>query len=193
MSKIHQLSESQIPSVYYNIIPDLPFPLHPPLHPGTKKPVGPEDMMPIFPMALIEQEVSDKPEIPIPDAVMEIYKIYRPTPLIRATELEAALNTPARIYYKYEGVSPVGSHKPNTAIAQAYYNKQEGTKKLITETGAGQWGSALAFASQKFGLECTVYMVKISYEQKPYRKVMMQVYGADVYPSPSNRTELGEK
>ena len=121
MSKIHQLSESQIPGMYYNIIPDLPFPLHPPLHPGTKEPVGPEDMIPIFPMALIEQEVSDKPEIPVPDAVMEIYKIYRPTPLIRATELEAALNTPARIYYKYEGVSPVGSHKPNTAIAQAYY------------------------------------------------------------------------
>jgi tryptophan synthase beta chain len=193
MQKIHQLSESQIPKTYYNIVPDLPFSLHPPLHPGTKQPIGSQDMTPIFPMALIEQEVSEMREIPIPEDVLEVYRLYRPTPLIRATELEAALDTPARIYYKYEGVSPVGSHKPNTAIAQVYYNKQEGTKKLVTETGAGQWGSALSFACQKFGLDCTVYMVKVSYDQKPYRRIMMEVYGAKVYPSPSERTEAGRQ
>lgn len=191
MIKIHQLSATQMPKTYYNVAPDLPFALHPPLHPGTKEPAGPGDLAPIFPMGLIEQEVSDKREIPIPEEVLEVYRLYRPTPLIRATELEKALDTPARIYYKYEGVSPVGSHKPNTAIPQAYYNKQEGTKKLVTETGAGQWGSALSFACQKFGMDCTVYMVKVSFDQKPYRKIMMQVYGAEVYASPSNRTQAG--
>ncbi|KPK29027.1 MAG: tryptophan synthase subunit beta [Desulfobacterales bacterium SG8_35_2] len=191
MIKVHQLSASKMPNHYYNIIPDLPFEIHPPLHPATKEPAGPQDLAAIFPMGLIEQEVSTDSEIPIPQEVLEIYRMYRPTPLIRANSLEKALDTPARIYYKYEGVSPVGSHKPNTAVAQAYYNKKEGIKRLVTETGAGQWGSALAFACQKFGLGCTVYMVKVSYQQKPYRKVMMHIYGAEVYPSPSNRTEAG--
>jgi tryptophan synthase beta chain len=191
MIKVHQLSASKMPNHYYNIIPDLPFEIHPPLHPATKEPAGPQDLAAIFPMGLIEQEVSTQAEIPIPEEVLDIYRMYRPTPLIRANSLEKALDTPARIYYKYEGVSPVGSHKPNTAIAQAYYNKKEGIKRLVTETGAGQWGSALAFACQKFGMECTVYMVRVSYQQKPYRKVMMHVYGAEVFPSPSDRTEAG--
>lgn len=191
MPKIHYLSEDKMPKNYYNIMPDLPFSLQPPLHPATRQPVGPQDLSAIFPMAVIEQEVSGVSEIPIPEEVQEIYRIYRPTPLIRATELEKALGTPAKIYFKHEGVSPVGSHKPNTAIPQAFYNKQQGIKKLTTETGAGQWGSSLAFACQKFGLDLTVYMVRISYDQKPYRKVMMQIHGADVYPSPSDRTEYG--
>lgn len=191
MPKIHYLSEDKMPKNYYNIMPDLPFSLQPPLHPVTRKPIGPQDLAAIFPMAVIEQEVSGVSEIPIPEEVQEIYRIYRPTPLIRATELEKALGTPAKIFFKHEGVSPVGSHKPNTAIPQAFYNKQQGIKKLTTETGAGQWGSALAFACQKFGLDLTVYMVRISYDQKPYRKVMMQIHGADVYPSPSDRTEYG--
>lgn len=193
MDKKIVLSEKDIPTHYYNIAPDLPFALDPPLHPGTRQPVNPGDMSPLFPMPLIEQEMSAVSEIPIPDEVREAYLIYRPTPLIRATHLEKALNTPARIYYKYEGVSPTGSHKPNTAIAQAYYNKISGTQKLVTETGAGQWGSSLANACHIFGLECTVYMVKVSYEQKPYRKTIMNLFGADIYPSPSNRTEAGRK
>ncbi len=193
MSKKIVLTEAQIPRSYYNIVADLPFPLSPPLHPATKEPLKPEDLAPIFPMALIEQEVSAQAEIPIPEPVMETYLLYRPTPLIRASVLEQALGTPARIYYKYEGVSPVGSHKANTALAQAYYNKMEGTKRLVTETGAGQWGTALSFACHKFGLECLVYMVKVSFHQKPYRKVMMQTYGATIHPSPSETTEFGKK
>ncbi len=193
MSKKIFLGEDQIPRYYYNIVADLPFQPDPPLHPATKKPLGPEDLAPIFPMALIEQEVSTQREIPVPEPVLETYLLYRPTPLIRATALEEYLQTPAHIYYKYEGVSPVGSHKANTALAQAYYNKQEGTKKLVTETGAGQWGTALSFACDRFGLECEVYMVKVSFHQKPYRKVMMQTYGATIHASPSDTTEFGRK
>ncbi len=193
MDKKILLKEEDIPKNYYNIAADLPFDLAPHLHPATKEPVGPDDMAPIFPMSLIEQEMSPEREIPVPDEVREAYAIYRPTPLIRATGLEKALKTPAKIYYKYEGISPAGSHKPNTAIPQAYYNKKEGTKKLITETGAGQWGSALAWACSIFGLDCTVYMVRISYDQKPYRKTMINMYGAEIFPSPSDRTETGKK
>jgi len=187
------LNESEMPEVYYNIQADMPNPVLPPLHPGTKQPIGPDDLAPIFPMELIKQEVSKERYIEIPDDVRKVYKMYRPTPLYRATGLEKLLDTPAKIYYKYEGVSPSGSHKPNTAIAQAFYNKQEGTKKLVTETGAGQWGSALSFACNQFGLECEVYMVRISYNQKPYRKIMMNTYGAEVYSSPSERTNSGRK
>ena len=187
------LREADIPTHYYNIAPDLPFALDPPLHPTTRQPVNLDDMAPLFPIPLIEQEMSPVSEIPIPDEVREAYLIYRPTPLIHATGLEKALRTPAKIYYKYEGISPTGSHKPNTAIAQAYYNKISGTRKLVTETGAGQWGSSLAHACNLFGLECTVYMVKISFEQKPYRKTVMNLFGADIYSSPSNRTEAGKK
>ena len=187
------LNESEMPDVYYNIQADMPNPVLPPLHPGTKQPIGPDDLAPIFPMELIKQEVSKERYIEIPDDVRKVYKMYRPTPLYRATGLEKLLDTPAKIYYKYEGVSPSGSHKPNTAIAQAFYNKQEGTKKLVTETGAGQWGSALSFACNQFGLECEVYMVRISYNQKPYRKIMMNTYGAEVYSSPSERTNSGRK
>ena len=192
MKKIY-LTEAEIPEYYYNIAPDLPFALQPPLHPGTKQPISLEDMLPLFPKQLIEQEMSPQSEIKIPDTVREAYAVYRPSPLIRATGLEKALNTPAKIYYKNEGVSPTGSHKPNTAIPQAYYNKMEGTKKLITETGAGQWGSSLAYACQLFGMECVVYMVRISYDQKPYRKTMINLFGGDIYPSPSDRTESGKK
>jgi len=192
-SKKILLNESDMPDIYYNIQADMPNPVLPPLHPGTKKPVGPDDLAPLFPMELIKQEVSKERYIEIPDEIRKVYKMYRPTPLYRASNLEKLLDTPAKIYYKYEGVSPTGSHKPNTAIAQAFYNKQEGVKKLVTETGAGQWGSALSFACSQFGLECEVYMVKISYDQKPYRKVMMNTYGADVYSSPSERTNSGRK
>ncbi len=185
------LSDKEIPQFYYNLQADLPFSLDPPLHPGTGRPVSPEDLAAIFPRALIEQEMSGLREVPIPEDIRQIYAIYRPTPLIRATELEKALNTPARIYFKHEGASPVGSHKPNTAIAQAYYNKLEGTRRLVTETGAGQWGTALAFACRTFGMECKVYMVKVSFDQKPYRKILMQVYGADVIASPSVFTKAG--
>jgi tryptophan synthase beta chain len=187
------LSESDLPDKYYNIQADMPNPTLPPLHPGTKQPIGPEDLAALFPMELIKQEVSKERYIEIPDEVREVYKLYRPTPMFRATNLEKLLDTPAKIYYKYEGVSPTGSHKPNTAIAQAYYNKMEGVKALITETGAGQWGSALSFACQRFDLGCEVYMVKISYDQKPYRKVMMNTFGAQVYSSPSDRTNSGRK
>jgi tryptophan synthase beta chain len=187
------LDESEIPTHWYNIVPYLPEPPAPVLHPGTGQPIGPADLAPLFPMALIVQEVSQEPQVEIPEEVREIYRLWRPSPLYRAHRLERALDTPARIYYKYEGVSPAGSHKPNTAVAQAYYNKVEGIRRLTTETGAGQWGSSLAFACALFGLECTVYMVKASFHQKPYRRSMIQTYGAEVIPSPSERTQAGRK
>lgn len=171
----------------------MPTPLSPPLNPGTKEPIGPKDLSPLFPMELIKQEVSQEKFIPIPNEIRDIYALWRPSPLYRAHRLEAALKTPAKIFYKYEGASPAGSHKPNTAIAQAYYNMKEGIERLSTETGAGQWGSALSLATSMFGLKCTVYMVKISYQQKPYRKSLMHLWGADVIPSPSNRTNSGKK
>lgn len=185
------LEESELPRAWYNIQADLPNPLDPPLNPATKEPVGPGDLGVIFPMDLILQEVSTERYIPIPDEILDVYTLWRPTPLIRARRLEQALGTPARIYYKNEGVSPPGSHKPNTAVAQAYYNKKAGIKRLTTETGAGQWGSALSFACNIFGLECVVYMVKVSYEQKPYRRSMMETWGAKVIPSPSDKTNAG--
>jgi tryptophan synthase beta chain len=185
------LPESEIPEVYYNIAADLPEPVPPVLHPGTGQPVGPDDLAPLFPMALIGQEVSTEREIEIPEPVRDVYRFYRPSPLIRARGLEKALDTPAKIYYKYEGVSPPGSHKPNTAIAQAFYSKEEGVAKLTTETGAGQWGSALSMACAFFGLECKVFMVRVSYDQKPYRRALMEAYGATVFPSPSEETESG--
>ncbi len=187
------LDESQIPENWYNIAADMPNKPLPPLHPGTGEPIGPEALAPLFPMALIMQEVSTDKWIPIPEEVRDVYKLWRPTPMYRAYNLEKMLDTPAKIYYKYEGVSPSGSHKPNTAVPQAYYNMKEGVKKITTETGAGQWGSALSFACNKFGLECDVYMVKISYEQKPYRKVMMNTWGANVFASPTDTTEAGRK
>jgi len=187
------LSEREIPTTWYNIIPDLPCPLEPPLNPVTKEPARPEDFLPIFPPSLIEQEMSGERFIDIPGEILDIYSLWRPTPLIRARRLEEALGTPARIYYKYEGVSPAGSHKPNTAVPQVYYNKKDGTKRLTTETGAGQWGSALAMACQFFGLECTIYMVRVSYEQKPYRRVLMQTWGGEVYSSPSSQTNIGRE
>ncbi len=185
------MTEKEMPTSWYNIQADLPQPLPPVLHPGTGQPVGPADLAPIFPMGLIEQEVSQERYIEIPEEVQEIYRIWRPTPLVRAYRLEKELDTPARIYYKYEGVSPAGSHKPNTAVAQAYYNKKEGAKRLTTETGAGQWGSALSMGCMFFGLELKVYMVKISYQQKPYRRVLMETWGAKVVPSPSEDTKAG--
>lgn len=187
------LNEDQIPRRWYNIVADMKEPPPPPLNPETREPIGPEALAPIFPMGVIEQEVSQERYIEIPEEVRDIYRIWRATPLYRATRLEKALDTPAKIYYKYEGTNPSGSHKPNTAVAQAYYNKQEGTKRISTETGAGQWGSALSMACKVFGLECTVYMVRVSYDQKPYRKILMQTFGADVYPSPSEHTEFGRK
>src|SRR3984885_2150325 len=188
----YQLSEDRIPRAWYNIIPDLPKPLSPVLHPGTLQPIGPDDLAPLFPMSLILQEVSSEPEIEIPEEVRQVYRQWRPSPLYRARRLEKMLDTPARIYYKYEGVSPSGSHKPNTAVPQAYYNKQEGTRRLVTETGAGQWGSSLAMACAFFGLECKVYMVRVSYDQKPYRRAMMEAFGASVTPSPSRETASGK-
>ena len=190
---IHVLDQKEIPDSWYNIQADMKNPLKPPLHPATKQPIMLEDMMPLFPVSLIEQEMIREKWINIPGEVLDIYRIWRPTPLIRARRLEKYLNTPAKIYYKYEGVSPTGSHKPNSAIAQAYYNKKEGVKKITTETGAGQWGSSLAYACSLFDLECEIYMVKVSYHQKPYRKTMMQMFGAKVIPSPSNLTEAGRK
>lgn len=187
------LSESEIPRQWYNILPDMPTPLEPPLHPGTGQPVGPEDLAPIFPMPLILQEVSQERFIDIPEEVLKAYLIWRPTPLYRAYNLERHLGTPARIYFKNEGVSPAGSHKPNTAMAQAYYNKISGTKRMTTETGAGQWGSALAMCCAFFGLECKVFMVKVSYDQKPYRRIMMETWGARCVPSPSTETKAGQK
>ena len=190
--KIH-LSEKEIPRQWYNIVADLPTPPPPPLDPVTGGPLDPSVLLKIFPRALIEQEMSTERWIDIPDEIIEVYRLWRPTPLMRARNLEKALKTPARIYYKWEGVSPAGSHKPNTAVAQAYYNKIEGVKRLTTETGAGQWGSALAMGCKFMGIDCTVYMVKVSYYQKPYRRVLMQLWGAEVYPSPSDKTESGRK
>mgnify|MGYP005838411979 CR=1 FL=1 len=185
------LSETELPQDWYNIQPDLPRPLPPYLHPATGQPLKPDDLAPIFPRGLIAQEVSQERTIPIPDEVLRLYRLWRPTPLHRARFLERALKTPARIYYKNESVSPPGSHKPNTAVAQAYYNKVEGVRRLATETGAGQWGSALAFACNLIGLECTVYMVKVSYYQKPYRRSLMHIWGSEVFPSPTDRTNAG--
>ena len=184
----YTLEEKDIPTAWYNIQADLPQPAPPVLHPGTMKPIGPADLAPLFPMSLIEQEVSTKREIDIPGEVIDIYRLWRPTTLYRARRLEKALDTPARIYYNYEGTSPSGSHKSNTAAAQAYYNKAEGVKHIATETGAGQWGSALAMACQFFGIDCKVFMVRISYEQKPYRKAVMETFGAQVTASPSRET-----
>ncbi len=185
------LSEKEIPTHYYNVVADMPNKPLPPLHPGTREPIDPEMLAPLFPMELIKQEVSTNRYVEIPEEVRDIYLKWRPTPMYRAYDLEKALDTPAKIYYKYEGVSPTGSHKPNTAVAQAYYNKQEGVKRITTETGAGQWGSALSFACKQFGIDLEVYMVNISYHHKPYRKMMMNSFGAQVYPSPSNRTQSG--
>lgn len=185
------LDEERIPQQWYNIVADMPNKPLPPLHPATQEPIGPDALAAIFPMGLILQEVSANPWIDIPEEVRAIYRMWRPTPLVRARNLEKALDTPAHIYFKYEGVSPAGSHKPNTAVAQAYYNKQEGVKRIVTETGAGQWGSALALACRLFGMGCEVYMVRISYDQKPYRKLMMNTWGAEVVASPSDRTSAG--
>jgi tryptophan synthase beta chain len=193
MSKKIYLTEDEIPREWYNIAADMPHPMPPPLHPGTGQPAGPDDLAPIFPMNLIEQEVSQERYIPIPEKVLEVYQIWRPSPLVRAFGFEKVLNAPVKIYFKNEGVSPAGSHKPNTAVAQAYYNKVAGTKRITTETGAGQWGSALALACNFFGIECKVFMVKVSYNQKPYRKLMMQTWGAECVSSPSEETNSGRK
>jgi len=191
MRRIFILEQEELPKRWYNVLADLDRPLPPPLDPRTKEPLDPAALRALFAEACVEQEMSTDRFIDIPDEVLEVYRLWRPTPLFRAVNLERALGTPARIYYKYEGTSPTGSHKPNTAVAQAYYHKQEGTKRLTTETGAGQWGSALSFACQAFSLACTVFMVRVSYEQKPYRRSMMQIYGAEVFPSPSERTSVG--
>src|SRR3954470_2640879 len=185
------LDESEMPTRWYNVIPDLPEPPPPPLHPGTLQPVGPDDLAPLFPMELILQEVTSESYVDIPDAVQDVYRQWRPSPLFRAHRLEKALGTPARIYYKYEGGSPAGSHKPNTAVPQAYYNAQAGIRRITTETGAGQWGTALAFACALFGIECEVWQVGASYDQKPYRRLMMEVFGASVHRSPSELTAAG--
>ncbi|MDQ0379606.1 TrpB-like pyridoxal phosphate-dependent enzyme [Amycolatopsis thermophila] len=185
------LDESDLPTTWYNVVPDLPEPPPPPLHPATREPVGPDDLAPLFPQALIAQEVTQDRYVDIPGEVLDVYRLWRPSPLYRARRLERALGTPARIYYKYEGVSPVGSHKPNTAVPQAYYNAAEGIRRLTTETGAGQWGSALAFACATFALDCEVWQVRASYDQKPYRKIMMETFGATVHPSPSKETAAG--
>ncbi len=187
------LDENDIPKKWYNIQADLKTPLDPPLNPQTKKPIGPEDLKAIFPMGLIKQEVSQERYIDIPEEIREIYRLWRPSPLYRARRLEKALKTPAKIYYKWEGVSPPGSHKPNSAVAQAYYNMKEGVERIATETGAGQWGSALAFATQIFNIKCRVYMVKCSYEQKPYRRVLMENWGAEVHSSPTKLTKVGRE
>src|SRR6266853_3304649 len=187
------LDESEIPTHWYNVVPDLPHPPAPVLHRGTGQPIGPADLAPLFPMALIGQEVSQDKTIGIPDEVRDVYRLWRPTPLFRARRLERALDTTAHIYYKYEGVSPAGSHKPNTAVAQAYFNHVAGIHRLTTETGAGQWGCALAMAGQMFGVEVRVYMVRVSYEQKPYRRSMMETWGAQVFASPSSETRSGRR
>jgi len=187
----YALDEGDIPTQWYNVIPDLPEPPPPPLHPGTHEPVGPDDLAPLFPMALIEQEVSMQSYIDIPGEVIDVYRLWRPSPLVRARRLEKFLDTPAKIFFKYEGVSPAGSHKPNTAVPQAYYNHAEGVTRLTTETGAGQWGTALAFATAQYGMECEIWQVRSSYDQKPSRRTMMQVYGATLHPSPSDLTEAG--
>jgi tryptophan synthase beta chain len=185
------LPAAEMPLAWYNVLVDLPNPVDPPIHPATREPIGPDALAAIFPMSLIEQEMSTERWIDIPQEVLDVWSLWRPTPLIRATRWEAMLDTPAKIFYKYEGGSPPGSHKPNTAVAQAFYNKKAGIKRLTTETGAGQWGSALSFACSKFDLGCTVYMVKISYQQKPYRRSLIHVWGAEVYPSPTDRTNAG--
>ena len=185
------LSEDRLPKAWYNLAADLPGPVPPPVHPGTGQPMGPDDLAPLFPMGVLEQEVSQERWIDIPDPVRDVYRLWRPSPLVRARRLEQALDTPARIFFKYEGVSPAGSHKPNTAVAQAFYNQQEGVTRLSTETGAGQWGSSLAFAGQIFGLSVEVYMVRISFNQKPYRRALMETYGATCIPSPSPHTAAG--
>ncbi len=185
------LDEKSLPESWCNLVPDLPFGLEPPLNPQTREPVGPEAFAPIFPQEIIRQEVATEPHIPIPEEVREIYSLWRPTPLFRARRLEKLLDTPAHIYYKYEGVSPAGSHKPNTAVPQAYYNREEDVRRLTTETGAGQWGSSLAFACGMMDLDCTVYMVRVSYNQKPYRRIMMETYGAEVHASPTDLTQAG--
>ncbi len=187
------LTEDEIPTHWYNIIADMPNKPLPPLHPGTKEPIGPDALAPLFPMELIKQEVTTDKWVEIPEEVREVYKQWRPTPMFRAHNLEKALDTPAKIYYKYEGVSPAGSHKPNTAVPQAYYNMKEGVKKITTETGAGQWGSALSYACSLFGIDCEVYMVKVSYEGKPYRKIMMNTWGGKVFSSPTNLTNAGRQ
>jgi len=183
------LSEEQLPTAWFNVLPVMPEPLQPPLHPATREPVGPDDLAPLFPMGLIAQEVSTDQWIDIPGEVLDILRLWRPTPLVRAERLEAALGTPARIYYKDESISPAGSHKPNTAVAQAFYNKAEGVQRLTTETGAGQWGSALAYACAQFGIDCKVYMVRASYDQKPYRKILMETWGGEVVPSPVDQPD----
>jgi tryptophan synthase beta chain len=185
------LDESEMPTRWYNLVPDLPAPPPPVLHPGTLQPIGPDDLAPLFPMALIEQEVTTERYVDIPPEVLEVYRLWRPSPLFRAHRLEKALGTPARIYYKYEGVSPAGSHKPNTAVPQAYYNASAGIRRLTTETGAGQWGTALAFAAAQFGLECEIWQVRASYDQKPYRKMMIETFGGTIHPSPSDLTAAG--
>ncbi len=185
------LTEAEIPRRWYNLVADLPSPPPPVLHPGTHQPVGPDDLAPLFPMSLIEQEVTTERYVDIPDEVLDVYRLWRPSPLYRAYRLERALGTPAKIYYKYEGTSPAGSHKPNTAVPQAYYNKEAGIRRLTTETGAGQWGTALAFASAQFGLECEVWQVRASYDQKPYRKIMIETFGGTIHPSPSKLTNAG--
>src|SRR5262252_2106557 len=187
------LTQNDIPKTWYNLLADFPEPLPPPLHPGTKQPVPPEALLAIFPENLVRQEMSPERWVEIPEPVRDIYALWRPTPLLRAVRFEKALQTPAHIYYKYEGVSPAGSHKVNTSVAQAYFNKQAGTKRLATETGAGQWGASLALACKLFGLECCVYMVKVSYQHKPYRRMLMHTWGASVLPSPSDQTEYGRK
>jgi len=186
------LDESEIPRRWYNIMADLPAPPPPVLHPGTHQPVGPDDLAPLFPMALILQEVATDRYIDIPDEVLDVYRLWRPSPLYRAHRLETALDTPAKIFYKYEGVSPAGSHKPNTAVAQAFYNAQAGVRRLTTETGAGQWGTALAFACSQFGLDCEIWQVRASYDQKPYRKIMIETFGGVIHPSPSDLTQAGK-
>jgi tryptophan synthase beta chain len=183
------LSEEQLPTAWFNVLPVMPEPLQPPLHPATREPIGPDDLAPLFPMGLIAQEVSTDQWIDIPGEVLDILRLWRPTPLVRAERLEAALGTPARIYYKDESISPAGSHKPNTAVAQAFYNKAEGVQRLTTETGAGQWGSALAYACAQFGIDCKIYMVRASYDQKPYRKILMETWGGEVVPSPVDQPD----
>src|ERR1022692_559200 len=187
------LTQADIPKTWYNLLPDFPEPLPPPLHPGTKQPIPPEALLAIFPENLVRQEMSPDRWIEVPEPVRDIYALWRPTPLLRAVRFEKALQTPAHIYYKYEGVSPAGSHKVNTSVAQAFFNKEAGTKRLATETGAGQWGSSLALACKLFGLECVVYQVRCSYDQKPYRKMLMNTWGAKVWPSPSTNTNYGRK
>src|SRR5438309_5772380 len=185
------LDESQLPTQWYNLVPDLPSPPPPPLHPGTMQPVGPADLAPLFPDELIAQEVTGERYVDIPGEVLDVYRLWRPSPLYRAHRLEKALGTPARIYYKYEGVSPAGSHKPNTAVPQAFYNAAAGVRRLTTETGAGQWGTALAFACAQFGLDCEVWQVRASHDQKPYRRMLIETFGATIHPSPSELTEAG--